>query len=278
MGRPAILPLPDHQARLILAGVEQINLVAGGSDNRPFLQEFIKLVHGVTGEVYGAPTYRQLLRQFAPGRNPSLTTVHSEIRAYRSRARAQDAERPQERNQDTSAPALPNSLQDSVSASGRGISVANTLEKQDELLKLQALEVNHLRGRLAEMERQVHVADVARNAAERDAAELRVELSASREFATKQQETIRGLTEALETANARAAAEHRHNLQRVDAIRQEVRQAQERLQSAEQRIAMRESELKNAHALADGLRRQLSQLRTQVQSSPGTAPGGPNNE
>lgn len=85
MARPSILPLPQDLEQRITAGLVQIDAPTPGN-NREYLQQFIKLVHQVTGSVYGASTYLQLLRQFAPQRRPSATTVHEEVRAYKAKS------------------------------------------------------------------------------------------------------------------------------------------------------------------------------------------------
>ena len=47
-------------------------------DHRPFLRAFIRVVHDLTGKLYGPDIYRRLLRAYAPGRNPSTPTIASE--------------------------------------------------------------------------------------------------------------------------------------------------------------------------------------------------------
>jgi hypothetical protein len=86
MARPSILPLPQDLEQRIAAGLAQIEAPTNLGNNREYLQQFIELVHQVTGSVYGASTYLQLLKQFAPQRRPSATTVHEEVRAYRAKS------------------------------------------------------------------------------------------------------------------------------------------------------------------------------------------------
>ncbi|MFY2610697.1 MULTISPECIES: hypothetical protein [Achromobacter] len=85
MARPSILPLPQDVEQRIAAGLARIDAPSPGN-NRDYLRQFIELIHQVTGSVYGASTYLQLLKQFAPQRRPSATTVHEEVRAYKTKS------------------------------------------------------------------------------------------------------------------------------------------------------------------------------------------------
>lgn len=90
MARPSVLPLPNTQERQIAAGLPAIELANPTGANRAFLRDFFSLVHAATGSVYGASTYLQLLKQFAPTRRPSATTVNEELQSYRTAALAVD--------------------------------------------------------------------------------------------------------------------------------------------------------------------------------------------
>lgn len=64
MARPSILPLPDDQARSILDGVTQLDLLLQPDvDNPAYLERFIPLVHQATGKTFGAPVLRRLLNK-----------------------------------------------------------------------------------------------------------------------------------------------------------------------------------------------------------------------
>ena len=88
MARPSVLPLPDKQERQIAAGLPTIGCANPSGANRTFLRDFFSLVHAVTGSIYGASTYLQLLKQFAPTRRPSTTTINEELQSYRAAALA----------------------------------------------------------------------------------------------------------------------------------------------------------------------------------------------
>ena len=70
--------LSDGQARELLVQVAPIlerHLDVGGRDHRPFVHEFIRAVHGVTGETYSASIYQRLIDAFAPGRRIASDTA-----------------------------------------------------------------------------------------------------------------------------------------------------------------------------------------------------------
>jgi hypothetical protein len=72
--------LTDDQARDLLQGVAPLleRYPLDPRDHRPFLRAFLRVVHSVTGKLYGPDIYRRLLRAYAPGRNPSTSTIASE--------------------------------------------------------------------------------------------------------------------------------------------------------------------------------------------------------
>jgi hypothetical protein len=84
MSRPALLPLPDEQAALLVRALQPllIDYPAGGRDHRPFVREFIRAAHTATGRTFSAPIYRKLLAAYAPGRSPSTDTLAAEKRAF----------------------------------------------------------------------------------------------------------------------------------------------------------------------------------------------------
>lgn len=86
MGRPSIFPLPDDQARAIIAAADALEAdFPPGGNSRAFLAAFIARVHAITGEVYGHGTYRRLLKLYAPRYAPSSVTIHTEIQAFRGK-------------------------------------------------------------------------------------------------------------------------------------------------------------------------------------------------
>lgn len=79
MSRPPF-SLTDDQARDLLQGVAPLleRYPVDPRDHRPFLRAFIRVVHAVTGKLYGPDIYRRLLRAYAPGRSPSTSTIATE--------------------------------------------------------------------------------------------------------------------------------------------------------------------------------------------------------
>jgi len=83
MSRSAILPLPDDQAAILVRGLPSLLDAhpAGSNNHRPFVRDFLRLVHAATGNTYSAPIIRKLLAVYAPGRSPSTDTLALEKRA-----------------------------------------------------------------------------------------------------------------------------------------------------------------------------------------------------
>jgi hypothetical protein len=80
----------DQAARLLIAlrPIDERHPVDTRS-NRPFLRDFIRAVHSVTGRMFSPTIYRRLLGAYAPCRRPSTTTlalekefVEAEIAAF----------------------------------------------------------------------------------------------------------------------------------------------------------------------------------------------------
>lgn len=79
MSRPPF-SLTDDQARDLVQGVAPLleRYPVDPRDHRPFLRAFLRVVHAVTGKLYGPDVYRRLLRAYAPGRSPSTSTIATE--------------------------------------------------------------------------------------------------------------------------------------------------------------------------------------------------------
>lgn len=76
MARPAF-SLSDVEARQLvgeLAGVEA-RCPLHRRNHRQFVQEFIRIIHRVTGKTYSPAIYRRLLAAYAPERRPSTATL-----------------------------------------------------------------------------------------------------------------------------------------------------------------------------------------------------------
>ncbi|WMD24018.1 hypothetical protein RAS12_30770 (plasmid) [Achromobacter seleniivolatilans] len=237
-----------------------------GANNREFLRAFIPLVVEVTGQVYGAQTFQKLLRPLAPDRAPSSTTVQAELSAYRAR---QDGHPQAEKGGAQAMPRLhqiqltaPDAAPARAGASRRS---EDALNSAAELAALQQLEVERLRQRASEIESRADAAFRARDAAVADAVAARGELAGMQQAFRELQETVRQLTEGIQLTQERAAADNRANLLRVDAIRKETRDVEDKLRAAERTIAARDQALRNTNALVDSHRQQLNAMRRQLE-------------
>lgn len=268
MPRPRILPLPDEQARPIARGVQAIEAARPGSSNREFLRQFVPLVVEVTGELFGAQTFQKLLRQMAPHRTPSSTTVHDEIHKYRNEARVEAQPAPSDPPR-PSANAIVDIATLNRTRSGRIDTESGSRDDAAlaavELGKLHQLEVERLRSRAEIMEARATAADAARQGAVADAIAARAEAVGLQEAVANFQTLVKQLSETIQLTQERAAADNRANLLRVDEVRRETREVEEKLKAAQSTIVLREQALRNANALGDSLRQQLNELRRQLQ-------------
>lgn len=250
MARPSLLPLPDDQAAAVLQAVGQIEeRLYGDAPNRQFLELFIPAVQAVTGKIFGAKTYRRLLGQFAPTRKPSTQTVQSVLDALR-------ATDPPSLSPPTPVPA----------AQPRSIAVPlpprdDEWQRLTELMEFQRQELALARSREQAALRRADLADEARERALVEATAARAELQAAHDLASSRQETIDKLAAALEVANERAAGDNRMAMLRVDAVRQEVRDVEERLRAAKAALERKDQELRQTNTILDNLRIKSSRLQ-----------------
>lgn len=263
MARPSVLPLPDDQAKQLLAQLGAIDQAHPAGTNRAFLRDFFELVHQITGGVYGARTYIQLLKQFAAHRGPSATTVNGELQAYKAHILAAGG-----------AAARP-SPESPARAEARAITTTSTSEpsrfaleamgRAGELAQLQQVEVDRLRQRAERVERQAEIASRQREEAERAATAAKAELAGALGSRDQLQATVQQLTAALQLANDRAASENRENMVRIDRARQEAREEvqglREQLVEARRRIAQLETDKRQTETIVDGLRRLVNELK-----------------
>lgn len=72
--------LTDQQAARIAQGVMELDtrIPVDTRSHRPFVREFIQLVHATTGKLYSPEIYRRLLDAYAPARRPSMSTLAEE--------------------------------------------------------------------------------------------------------------------------------------------------------------------------------------------------------
>ncbi|WP_053073248.1 hypothetical protein [Bordetella pseudohinzii] len=251
------MPLPDDQAAAVLRAVGEIeaNLPSAVS-NRRFLELFIPAVQATTGRIYGVKTYLRLLSQFAPARRPSTQTVQSVLDALRSSGV-------------TSSPA-PTVVHQPKPSSPRIAPAQQEGEWQrlSELMEYQRQELAMARSKEQAALQRANMADEARERALIEAAASRSELEAAHRLSQSRQETIDKLTAALELANQRAAGDNRMAMLRVDAIRQEVRDVEEKLRAAKASLARKEQELRDTQTMLDNLRIKSARLQQMLDQQP----------
>lgn len=262
MARPFLLPLPDEQARQVAHAARTIEAERPAASNREFLKSFIPAVEVATGQVFGPKVYQKLLKQFTPTRAPSSTTVQDEIRNYRRR-QAYDHQALAEPREAGLEPAKPRRRPESEDISSLRDS---TLAAAAELAKLQALEVDELRERANRMEARAIAADRARQEAVLEANAARAERAGLEQSLASLQQLVVHLTETIRVTQERAAADNRANLQRVDEVRGETREAEARVRALQSSLTERDKIILNANATIDAQRQQISQLRQQLQA------------
>lgn len=261
MARSPLLPLPDSQASAVLRAVSDIEatLPHGVTTHVLFVDRFIAAVHAATGRIYGASTYRRLLKQFAPHRGPGTVTLQRAVERFRAEHQAQSvaptAEAP--------APAVQSGKRAQSSTDRRD----DAWEKQAEILQYQQLELDQARARAESAERRAAAADAARERALLEAAAATAELEAAQQLATTLQASNEKLTAALQLAAERAASENKANMNRIDTVRQETRAAEARMRDAEVALGKAEKALRDERILTDNFRMQVAHLQQQLSRS-----------
>jgi len=251
--------LTDDQARDLLQGVAPLleHYPVDPRDHRPFLRAFMRVVHAVTGKLYGPDIYRRLLRAYAPGRSPSTSTIATE----RSDLERELAAAVPAAALSSAGPAL--SLP-AVSAPALDLSLirAAFAEQLPQFARLAAqagrdTQVEYLQARLRDVERST--AD-AKAAAARLAAELQEqtgraallaqELEASQAALAQQQQVVSSLTEELKGQRYFA-------MQAIEIGRGETRLVKEHvaeLQAKNDRLETIVDQLRMARGNAGGMR------------------------
>jgi hypothetical protein len=250
--------LPDEQARAVIAGVDTlVTDLADTAGNRPFVARFIELVWGVTGEIYGHTTYRQMLKLYAPSYRPSATLMQGEIKDARDRlvGHASPIGTGDRRLAPTPrAPVRSAGLQNSDHEGSAARELNRFLEMETRRLR-EALTIAQSEQRQAE-------AGAERESAARQSAELR---AAALEAAHGEQTAlIEKLTDTINRLQAQADASHRHALLQVDRVRSETRAAEDKMRQLERTLEARSAELRNERTTSDHLRRQNSELRNRL--------------
>jgi uncharacterized ParB-like nuclease family protein len=255
MSRPPF-SLSDDQARELLQGVAPLleRYPLDPRDHRPFLRAFLRVVHDVTGKLYGPDIYRRLLRAYAPGRNPSTPTIASERDAL-------------ERELTADAPAAtvsarPGLFSPTAPAPDAALIRAIFTESMPQFARLAVqagrdTQVEYLQARLRDAERATSEvkAAAARLAAQLQeqkgrAALLACELETSHASLAAQQQVVASLTEELKGQRLFA-------MQSIDTARAEMRMSKDRtaeLQSKIDRLEMTIDQLRMARGNAGGMR------------------------
>lgn len=258
MSRPPF-SLTDDQARELVQRVSPLLdcFPVDPRDHRPFLRAFIRVVHDVTGKLYGPDIYRRLLRAYAPGRSPSTSTIATE---------RGELERKLATKVPTAAP----------SSAGPTFSLPAASAPALDLSLISAAFAEHLpafarlaaqAGRDAQVEYlQAHLRDAERATAELKAAAARLaadlqeqtgratllarELEASQASLAAQQQVVASLTEELK-------GQRQFAMQAIELGRAEMRMTKDRtaeLQSKIDRLEMTIDQLRMARGNAGGMR------------------------
>jgi hypothetical protein len=239
MSRPPF-SLTDDQARELvqLMGPLLERHPIDPRGNRPFLRNFLRAVHAVTGKLYGPDIYRRLLRAYAPGRSPSTPTIASERDAL-ERELAAAASAPAA----ASLPAGPGVHHQPATAPALDTSVIRTVfaEYLPQFARLTAqagrdAQVDYLNGRQREAERATAdaKAQAARLAGDLQAQVARAELlarelEASQTALAQQQLTVAKLAEELKGQRLFA-------MQSIEMGRSETRMAKDRAAELQSKI------------------------------------------
>ena len=258
MSRPPF-SLTDDQARDLLQGVAPLleRYPVDPRDHRPFLRAFMRVVHAVTGKLYGPDIYRRLLRAYAPGRSPSTSTIATERSDLeRELAGAVPAGAPASAGPVLSLPV--------ASPPALDISLIRTAfaEQLPQFARLAAqagrdTQVEYLQARLRDAERATSEvkAAAARLAAELQeqsgrAALLARELEASQAALASQRQVVASLAEELK-------GQRQFAMQAIEMGRGEARLIKERvaeLQAKNDRLETMVDQLRMARGNAGGMR------------------------
>jgi hypothetical protein len=256
MSRPPF-SLTDAQARDLVQRVSPLLDLypLDPRDHRPFLRAFMRAVYEVTTKLYGPDIYRRLLRAYAPGRNPSTSTIAIEKDAL---------ERELATTTPVAAPQPAGQWQPAAIGSAPDLAALRALmtESMPQFARLAAqagrdAQVDYLNARLREAERATSEAraQAAQLAGELQAQTARAdllarELEASQAALARQQQTLSSLTEELKGQRLFA-------MQSIEMGRGETRLAKERaaeLQSKIDRLEMTVDQLRMARGAHGAIR------------------------
>lgn len=244
MGRPRF-ELSDDQASHIARGVAHLDtlLPRDARNHKPFVREFIRIVHGATGKFYSPAIYHRLLGAYAPTRRPSTATIAAErdkVSALCTSSSA-DVAAPDAVDPPELTGVIREAVADAVELQlGRLGAAGESLERS---------KLDFYRDRLQEAETRLRAAqaEIARLSAElaaarQSSAQWEAEALASRELHTKNSETIAAVNQSADEMRKFA-------LLAIDESRGETRAWKERCAELEIRHA------KEAQAVDAMLRR-----------------------
>ncbi len=261
MSRPPVLPLPDAVASKILRGIDDLrNEYPISLGTRPFVGAFIRLVYEASGDVYGAKTYRELLKSYAPEYKPSTTTVHDEKKRFEDDLRqvTEKTEPPGWKAQEPMAqyPITGALSERSVGGQNReafavDVALIRTLEEENSRLRRQAESLkNELSTATAELNELIN-----------QQSRLQSERNMAQAHAQELIERIGELAAAVQRADEQVQASHRFAMGRIENATAEVRLWKDQLAAMEGKYAALEKKLRDEQQLSDTYRRALTEAR-----------------
>lgn len=275
MARKTVFPLPDDAVRHILRGLDPIKVAFPDTSNtRPFLAGFIALVHEATSTVYGALTYRKLLKTFAPEYRPGTSTIQSEIRRFRKHLTTTSTHDEEHAATDVLASAAPATHSEpSTTALLAGIdrlaSLVATLStashttapESNEVLQIVKSECRRLQEHNSHLQTQLSTTYQERESLQQELAALRAERDTFQKVASEQKEQLSKLADAVELAQARTADSHRFALGRIENASAETRMWQEQVRALTKEVEHCKKKLADEQEYANSLRRALNTER-----------------
>jgi len=232
VSRPSLLPLPDDQAAILIRELPAVLAAhpAGESSHRPFIGDFIRIVHLATGRTFNPAIYRALLSVYVPGRMPSNDTIAKEKKAFDA-ARSEEVKSVSQLDAgstDNLTALVQRAVEQSLAKMPRPAAVANDYQTRERIDYLQEQLV--LSGQIA---------NEARAQAARLAADLQ-EARAVREALQMQIDAANASIQQLGSANAALTQEltnvRTFAMTAVDSVRGETRVWQHRTQVLEVKL------------------------------------------
>ncbi len=197
MPRPRF-QLSDTQAALIAQGVARLDatIPRDARSHRPFVREFIKVVHTATGKLYSPEIYRRLMDAYAPTRRPSVATLASE---REHAGMVLNAATTSVGDDSASAPRVPvlADLADVVAAAidaKLGAIVEGTSQLQNAQLDFYQHQLQQAETELRQLRARVATLATELAVARQSAEQYRVEAAAAREQNVKHAQTFESMT------------------------------------------------------------------------------------